>query len=118
MAGIEGYPGMLADMTAGDTREFCIKVTRKTSSGEIVAEDITGHQFYVAISKDRDIETNPAVEMTLVPEDGSTGLVYGNITADQSLSMSGGYFYLIKWMTPAGAKTTVDLGIIKFRKPV
>lgn len=117
MAGIEEHPGVLKDMTAGTTKEICIRVRRRTSTGTEPVPLSSNHHFYITLAKDRDVATAPALELMLTPRDGDSD-VYGMITGTQSLRMQGGYFYSIEWVTPGGTRKTIDRGIIKIMKPV
>ena len=120
MAGLEGYPGFLSDITQGSTRDFIIKLSRKLDNDIIEPIDLTGSKFYITFDKDRNVGTSPVLEISiLIPTDPENGLTTGKITASQSMNLEiGGYFYSVRWINTLGDPYVIDLGIININPGV
>lgn len=113
MAGIEGYPGFLSDITQGSTRDFVIKLSHRIE-GVREPIDLTGSKFYLTLDKDRNVGTSPVLEVSIIlPTDPLDGITVGKIPASDTASLAvGGYFYSVRWINSIGDPYVIDLGIV------
>lgn len=109
MPGINGYIGLLKDITKGNTVPITLTIKKNG-----VAENITGAKFYITMDKKLESLTVPEKEIIILPTDAVNGVAVGEISDAETMSLDiSSYFYAIKYITASGKTHIIDMGKIK-----
>ncbi len=115
--GLDGHAGdTFNDFTRGETLQFSFyfetgDVDPVTEEVTYTPTDVTGWKVYISFTKKRTCEdiTAPDLEVTLLPQDATGGIISGFVTDDETFALPRGNKYAsARYITASGETYIID----------